>query len=272
MNKKIFISFDFEGLAGITNWQETNPDKELKQVATEQINAFLKGVFFAEPQAEVVIADSHAYGCNLNWAELIGNTYLIKGFPRTYYIVEGLEKGFDVLVLFGYHSPVGNLGNMDHTYSSSSIYQIRINGCEVDEAVINMLVAAYYGVPLKYVYCDNEAAKWLHSHISETIKTICSKTSISRYSAKMEPYHIILEKLYQAGKEVFQTNSYLYPLSSEYLVEIDFIASHFGYATQMIPGIEKINPRSIRFQAKNPLELYRYLMTIIMVASSVKNI
>jgi D-amino peptidase len=272
MKRKLFISFDFEGLAGITNWRETDPDNELKQLATEQINAFLKGVFFSEPQAEVHIADSHAFGCNLLWTELIGNTHLIKGYPRAYYMMEGIDASFDGFVLFGYHAPIGNSGNMDHTYSASTIHQIRVNGREVDEATINMLVASHYQVPLQCVFCDNEAANWLKTNISDTIQTIVSKSAISRYAAKMEPYRKVMENLYQAGKEVFQNKGFLHPLQEQYEMEIDFIGSHFGYAAQMIPGVKKRTARSIHLMAHNPLELYRYLMTVIMVASSVKNV
>lgn len=269
---KYYISFDYEGLAGVTNWQETYGNIRFNELATEQMNAFLKGIFESEPEAEVVIGDSHADGCNLIWEKLAGNVRLIKGYLRTYYMIEGLDASFDGLILFGYHAPAGMPGNMDHTYSSSCFYSVKINGKSVSESCINGLAAAHFGVPLLFVYTDDITGKWLHENVSRKIAILESKKAISRYAAEIPPQTEILEKLYQSGKELTSYQRFIYPRKDNYLCEIQLLDSNIGYACGMIPGVELKDARTVIFEVNDELLLYRYLMTIYLVASSVKNL
>ncbi len=269
---KYFISFDYEGLAGVTNWQETYGNTRFNELATEQMNAFLKGVYEIEPNAEIVIADSHANGDNLIWEKLVGNTKLIKGYPRTYYMIEGLNESFESLILFGYHAPAGTGGNMDHTYSSSSFYTVEINGKTVSEACINAMTAAHFGVPLQFVYTDDVTKKWLHENVSPKITVLESKKAISRYAAEIPSQTEILEKLFLAGKKLSSNPKYLYPKSEKYSCKIQLIDSNIGYACGMVPGVQLIDARTLIFETGEMLTLYRYLMTLCMAASSVKNL
>ena len=104
MNRKIFISFDFEGLGGVTDWKETINDPRFCKLATEQINAFAEGIYTRHPDAEIVLCDSHSNGNNIIWEMLHPFIILIKGYPRVYYMIEGLNSSFTDFVLFG-HCP-----------------------------------------------------------------------------------------------------------------------------------------------------------------------
>jgi len=269
---KYYISFDYEGIAGVTNWRETYGDARFNELITEQMNAFLRGIYDTNPQAEVVIGDSHAGGDNLIWEKLIGNTRLIKGYPRTYYMIEGIDASFDSLILFEYHAPVGIGGNMDHTFSSSCFYSVKINGKPVSESCLNAMTAAQFAVPLQFVYTDDVTANWLHENVSPEIQVLVSKKAISRYAAELFPQSQILEQLYQAGKALPSYPKYLYPKAQKYTCEIQLLDTNIGYACAMIPGITKIDARTVSFETSDMLIFYRYLMTTYLVASSVKNL
>lgn len=267
---KYFISYDYEGLAGISNWQESIGSTRIQKSATEQINQFLKGIYHSDPDAEVVIADSHAKGENIIWEDLFGNTRLVRGFPRNYYMMQNMDSTFDLFVLFGYHTPIGEAGNMDHTYSASSIFNIKINDKIVDEAYINLLIASYLGVPLRFYYGDDLACKWIKNNISKNIPTLASKKVISRFAAEMFSQKEIHEKLNAAGKSLASNPGYMLSLCEKYEVEITMTDTSLGYVCQNIPGVSAVDARTIRYTAKDPMELYRYLMTIIMVANAAK--
>jgi D-amino peptidase len=269
---KYYISFDFEGLAGITNWRETLGDRPSKELATEQLNAFLEGIYEREPEAEVVVADSHALGTNLHWNKLIGNTRLIKGYPRKYYMIEGLDDSYDGLILFGYHAPAGYAGNMDHTYSSSSIYSVQINGKVVGEAEINALVASHYKVPLKFIYCDDATADWLHKSISAKLCILESKRAISRFAAENFSYNSILQKLKDSGSKLTDCPDHFIPIEEDLVCKIELNDSNLGYVCSIIPGVDQLDARTIQFQSTDVLLLYRFLMTVVMVAGSVKEL
>lgn len=270
-NIKIFISFDFEGIAGVTSWEDITNNRRFNEIATQQLNFFLQGFYESNPQGKVVIADSHSNGHNIIWEKLIGNTELISGFPRKNYMIEGLDESFDSLVFFGYHAPIGHLGVMDHTYSSSAIYDMKINGLVVDEAYINALVASYYNVPLKFVYGDNVIINRIKSNMSMKINTFVSKKAISRYAAQSKPFEVIKDTLREFGRTFSQTNGYIINLEKSYTCEIKFVSTNATYAVSTLPNIEKIDDRTIRFLATSPLEIYQTLMSIVLIAKSVGN-
>ncbi|MDP8233149.1 MAG: M55 family metallopeptidase, partial [Candidatus Zophobacter franzmannii] len=161
---KYFISFDFEGIAGVTFWRETEGDKRYEKLATEQLCQYMRGIKEADPEAEIVLCDSHNDGNNIHWEMMPKFVKLVRGYPRTYYMIEGLDSTFDKLILFGYHSPIGGGGMMDHSYSASSIYEMKVNGQIMDEALINSYLASEMGVPTACYYGDDIGVKFAKEH------------------------------------------------------------------------------------------------------------
>ena len=156
MRKKlsVFISFDIEGISGISSWRELKKDSpsllNAKLRATEEINAAIRGIKKSQYDInEIVVCDSHAEGENLVIDRLERDVYLTRGSPRKYYMIEGIDEHFNIIFFIGYHAMAGTKGaGMAHTYSSSTIYSIRINGIHVGETEINAAMAGHYGVPL----------------------------------------------------------------------------------------------------------------------------
>ncbi len=270
--EKIFISFDYEGMGGVCNWQQANGDARYNRLITEQVNAFLEGYFTRNPETEAVICDSHSDGNNIIYEELIGNTRLISGYPRHHYMMEGLDGSFSGVVFLGYHAPVGTMGNMDHTYSSGSIYRITINGKEASEATINTLMAAYYNVPLLFIYTDDVGAQWMHQNLCPDIPILISKKVISRYSAEFLPWESLLTGLTKAGENLLDYQGYLMPVPDNIKLELELADTNIGYALQMIPGVERINDRKVMIECQDVLIMYKYLMTCVHVAGSVRNL
>lgn len=56
-----------------------------------------------------------------------------------------LDSSYDLLMLVGYHAMIGSkFGVMDHSYSSSGLYEVRINGTAVGESELNAMYAAQF--------------------------------------------------------------------------------------------------------------------------------
>ncbi len=271
MKRKIYISFDFEGLGGVTNWKETFDNERFNRLATEQINVFVEGILEKHPDAVIVLCDSHSKGQNIIWEQLNPAIILIKGYPRVYYMVEGLDETFTDFVLFGYHSPIGKKGNMDHSYSASSIHNITVNGKTVGEAEINTLVASYYNVPLRFFYADSDAVAWMNNTTSDRIDYLVSKYPISRFSAGLIPYEKNLNNLRDAGKTFTESPGFLYSEAESYKMTIELADTAIAYACHVIPGIEVVDPRTISVTADNPLIMYKYLMTVLSCSIAAKH-
>ncbi|MDD3050015.1 MAG: M55 family metallopeptidase [Candidatus Cloacimonetes bacterium] len=272
MSKRIYISIDYEGMAGITNWSETIRNDRYNHLVTRQINAFLTGFFKTHPSGEVVISDSHMNGDNIYWEDLIGNCRVVKGYPRNFYMVEGLNADYDGFVLLGYHAPVGRCGLMDHTYSSSAFYKIEINGKEMDEAAINTLMASNYKVPLRFLFADDAGVNWFKSNICSDVPALVSKKAISRFAAELIPFTETLNSLQLAGERLFDYQGFKFNIEDKYVCRISMLSTVTAYAVRVIPGVELIDERTIEFCVSEPIMLYRYLMTIIMVSSHVNKV
>ncbi|MBN1970668.1 MAG: M55 family metallopeptidase [Candidatus Delongbacteria bacterium] len=272
--KKIFISFDFEGIAGISFWSETVANERYNKIATEQLSCFINRIIALEPNTEIYVADSHSIGNNIIWEDLPENVKLIRGFPRMYYMIQELDDSFSDLVLFGYHTAAGKGGMMDHTYSSSSIFEIRINGKIVDEGLINAALAGEFGVPLSFVYGDDKTVEFFNSLYPE-VPSLISKDAISRFSGVMKDRKTILKELSLKAEELlYSLNERIITFDYPINAEITMTDSLRGYIASIIPGLtlSDKDDRLVKFTCDSMLDFYRYLMTIINSCSIAKNI
>ena len=272
MAKKInlFISFDLEGISGVTSWKEMRKDSpdllRIRKIATQEVNAAIRGVKKSGLEiSEILICDSHASGENLLIEELEPGINLIKGTQRNYYMMEGLNETFDIVFFIGYHSMVGTeAGMMDHSYSSSSIYNIKINGVYVGESEINAGIAGHYGVPLGLVSGDDKLAKEIKEFFGPDVETVITKYSISRFCARCRhPVDVQREIELKSSRAVKKINK-LKPFKFKYPInaEIEMLNSLLGDAIKSLPGLKRISARKFTFKSKDILEFYRQLMLI----------
>src|SRR5712691_10235508 len=97
---KAFISIDMEGICGVVREIETDP---IKGGATE-----------------ILIADSHWNFDNLIPEELHEGATLLRGTPRGFSMMEGLDTSADAALFIGYHARAGTPhAILDHTYSGT---------------------------------------------------------------------------------------------------------------------------------------------------------
>lgn len=273
---KVYISFDFEGIAGVSFWKETDGDLRWNKLATNQLKSFINGIKNKNKNAEIYISDSHSFGNSLLWEELEG-VKIIRGWPRVFYMVEGLDNSFTDLVLFGYHTSPSNYGMMDHTYSSSSYYNIKINGVVVDEARINSYLASEYNVPLSFIYGDKQTVQTAPGFPND-IDYLISKEAISRFCGIMEPQNEILDLLFLKGEKLGekrkliipekQINDKIYPL----FCEIEFVDSARAKIASILPYVNLVSSRKIEFYSEDMKHFYKTLNAISLMCYSVNAI
>ena len=169
---RVFISADMEGVAGVVNGAQLAPGEfeyeKFRRLMTAEVNACIEGAFAAGATL-VTVADSHGNGLSLLPEELNPRARLVRSWPRPLAMVEGIDKGYDALVLLGYHASIGTTGAVRaHTMSSKRIYGMRLNGVQASEALLSAAVAGHYGVPVVLVSGDDKT-------IDEARKTISDK-------------------------------------------------------------------------------------------------
>ncbi len=277
---KVFISFDMEGVGGVSSWRETaRGGKEfnrVRELATQEINAVVEGIKQSgEKIEEILVADSHSFGENLLIEELDTDVNLIKGFPRTYYMMEGLDSSFDLLFFIGYHAGAGTQGGgMDHTYSPSTIYELRIGGKPMGEAEINAAYAGHFGVPLGLACGDDRFVEQAKRSFGEEVETVVTKYAVSRFASRNIHPQRVRELLRNAAQMAVKKTKVLKPyrIQSPLEVEIDLVSTLIGDFASLIPGVERLSGRQIRFYPPDIPALYRTLMLIATLGALAKRI
>ena len=273
---KIYISTDFEGVAGIVDWDQImvgSHDYDLgRRLLLGELNAAIDGA--AEAGAtEFLVNDSHSSMRNLEPDLLHGRAALLTGKHKPMYMMEGLDASFDAIFFLGYHGSIGaSQAILSHSYNPRAIWEARINGEIVGETAINALVAAHYHVPIALVTGDavtSAEAERLHP----APRTVTVKRSVSRYAAESlhpdiarerirEGAHVALTSARPASAPSFPTPTTL---------ELTFLTADMAEMAAWLHGVELAggdHSRTVRYSSDQPLDIFRTFVTIVMLTRS----
>lgn len=179
---KYFISVDMEGVAGVASWSESAQDQ--RELVTGEVCAAIDGIRGQDGGAIIVVADSHSRGQNLLLERLPDDVQVVRGYPRPLYMVEGADETCDAALFIGYHAPVGTLhGSMDHTYSSSAVYELLINGHAVGETEVNMVVLDRLNIPLIFCSGDDQYSAFSRTFFPHAVFAV-TKWGVGRYAQR----------------------------------------------------------------------------------------
>lgn len=238
----------------------------MRKIATQEVNAAITGVRKSGNNIDqITVCDAHASGENLLVDELETGVEVIKGTPRKYYMIHGISKEYDVVFFIGYHAMAGTRhAGMEHTYSSASIYNIRINGQNVGESAINAAVAGYYGVPLGLVTGDDLLIAEVKKFFGRDVQTVITKKGISRSAARCRHPEDVQEEISDKAARAVLKADKLKPFRfrSPIRGEIDLANSLIADLAELIPGVERTAGRKVVFRANDILEFYRILRLV----------
>jgi D-amino peptidase len=156
----VYVSVDMEGCAGVVHREQTNPtgfDYAFGRRAMEvEANAAVAGAFDAGAR-RVVVADGHGGNGmrSIRPAELDPRAELVTGSPRRFGQLDGIDEGFDALLMVGYHTRHGRAGVLSHTTNGQAVGDLWVNGRVVGEVGLNALYAGACGVPTLLVTGDD---------------------------------------------------------------------------------------------------------------------
>lgn len=277
---KIYISVDMEGLAGISMWNEVAPrqSKESFDILYEHLRALLQGLFESGKVDYVLISDSHAAGDNVYYriTEEFENVEIAHGPLRKDFMMIGLDKTFDRVVFLGYHAGVGSrYGIMDHTYSSSVIHDLWINGQRMNEAIINAAFAGYHGVPIALIIGDNILQKELKESLKGEYIYVVTKQSTGKFSAIMRSKSVVMKQIKDAAQRAAQIRKNKLPVvkfTPPIEMKIVFNDTYFADAVELMPKIERIDGRTVIFRDDDYSVVFNAIMAIVFLAKGVKGI
>ena len=265
---KLYISVDMEGLAGITNWKDETEDRErFRNAMNEQVEWVLEGISKSKHNKEIThiyIADSHGGGQNLSYDRLNDKderVWLVSGSPRPQYMMPAMDDSFDMVFLVGYHAGAGEAASsMDHTYSGASVQNIYINGQLMNEGTINSAYAGIvHKVPVGLIIGDSGLERQMKGEgMMPWPEFVCTKQSLSRFSAVYKPKKLLKEETIAAVKKALDEHArpQLYTLQAPYHCRMDLTNAAKCDQVQQMPGIHRTAGRTVEFESTSFTEIY----------------
>jgi D-amino peptidase len=273
---KIYISTDFEGVAGIVDWDQImvgSHDYELgRRLLLGELNAAIDGAVEAGA-TEFIVNDSHSSMRNLEPDLLHGQATLLSGKHKPLYMMEGLDASCDAIFFLGYHGSIGaSQSVLGHTYNPRAIWEVRLDGKIVGESALNALVAAYYGVPIALVTGDQVTAAEAKALVPE-IETIEVKRSVSRYAAENLHPEVARARIREgAGRAVSRARAIGAPrFGPATRLEVTFLTADMAEMAAWLRGVEPVTgqPRTVACSGDDPLQLFRTFVTMVYLTRSI---
>ncbi|MCP4593029.1 MAG: M55 family metallopeptidase [bacterium] len=262
---KVFISVDMEGITDVVDWDETRSSgsdyQYYRTLMTKEANAAIEGALEAGA-TEIVVRDSHGSGRNLLPEELNPKAKLLRDWSGgPFSMMEGIDKTFDAVIFVGYHAKAGTKdATLDHTMSSVSIRDLKVNGVSLPESGWNGLIAGCFDVPVVFLAGDKAACEQARA-IFGNVEAVAVKEGIGEACLSLHPQKA--RELIKAGvKKAMGRLSEFKPLKYEppYEIEIQFRSEHEAYRASWYPGAKRVGDWGVSYTSNDFLDLMRFFM------------
>jgi D-amino peptidase len=246
---KIYIFADMEGISGISRMEQVMPDNAAYPGACEwmmqDINNAIDAAFEAGA-TEVVACDTHGGG---------GQVQVAKMDPRATYetpngslSMPSLDETFDGVILLGHHAKAGTLnGFLDHTESSASWFEYRINDQVVGEVGITAAYVGHFGVPIIVVTGDEAVANEAKALLGD-VECAIVKWGIGRNRAKClslpKAHAVIRETIHRAIKTCKSRKPWQPKLPV--VEQLTLYRSDMADNLAIYSGVERVDARTLR--------------------------
>ena len=265
--KKIFLSADIEGTAGIVHWDETETGKPLydrfARQMTREVAAACQGAM-AAGAGEILVKDAHDTGRNLDPEQLPPCARIFRGWGRDpYSMMGGLERDFDGVVFTGYHSAADTDGNpLAHTMNLG-IDRLTINGETAPELLINSLTAAYLGVPVRFVSGDEALCRWMHRMCPGTV-TVATNRGVGNGAVCLHPDEAV-ERIRAGVEEALHRPKAecLFPLPEAFEVEVRYRQHFMAHRAGFYPGARQTGPRTVAFRHNDYFQVLTFFAFVL---------
>jgi D-amino peptidase len=276
----VYISVDMEGIAGVNHPQPTDPTDrrypEAVALMVGETNAAIEGVL-AAGATDILVNDSHWNMYNLLPADVHPSARVLQG-QKAWSMVAGArpvadgKPAFDVALFVGYHARAGHpSGTIAHTYSGVPV-ETRLDGRPTGEYGMNALVLGAWGIPVGMVAGDDALAEevedwlpWAERVVVKTIDGGRSATSVHPTVARQRVCEGAERAVRRAAAGELRTLDVARPVTIEIDVARGVIADHAA----IMPGVERIGDRTVRFAHDDPETAFRGMLSILRLVEPV---
>ena len=259
---RLFLSVDMEGIGGVVSGEQLGVQgfeyARFRELMTEEVNAAIAAAREAGATG-FLVADSHGNFQNLLVDKLPSDVQVVRGGPRPYGMMQGLDPGFDGVVFVGYHAGTANPeGVRAHTFSSARLADVRLNGESVTEGAWNAAYAAELGVPVLAVSGDEAAVKEVQARVPG-VEGAVVKWAYGFHAARTLSPEASRQVLRDAVKRGLARRGQigLFRVKTPVEVDLRFKSWRPSEVLAWLPVFKRVDAHAVRYTARDMAEAYR---------------
>jgi D-amino peptidase len=257
--RKVYISVDMEGIAGVVTADQLGPSgfeyERFRRFMTNEALAAVKAAKEAGA-AEIVVSDSHGNGESLLIELFPADVRIVRPWPRHGGMMAGLDASFDAALLVGYHASTTNPhGVRAHTFSSAHLTKVSLNGNAVTEGEFNAAFAGALGVPVVFASGDDAAMAELKSRLAN-LETVTTKMSPGFHSAETNTADAACDKIAGGVKLALGHLRDFKPYVTKTPVSLEITFKNYTPAEMLtyLRIVERVDSHTVRFVGKDMAE------------------
>jgi D-amino peptidase len=273
MTKKIFISMDIEGVAGVVIPEQGQPGnleyEHSRRLMTEEANAAVAGAFDGGA-TEVLVNDSHGPMVNIIPDLLDPRAELIRGNIKMASMFEGLDPSYAGAMCVGYHAPGADHGVLAHTVSSRAFAEVRLNGVRASEAMFFGAYGGAMGVPVILLSGDDVTERTCGA-LFPSAEFVRVKTALGQRAARSLSPQVARERIRASAEAATKRAGEIKPyrVSEPCRVAFDLTSVTLADICARIPGSLRPAPLTIAFDGCNIADAIGWMMTCAVLGNAV---
>lgn len=271
---KILIAADMEGISGVVHWDQVDPEHKeyprFRKLMTADVNAAVRGAYEGGA-SEVVVADGHGNARNILIEELDTRARLNSGSPSPLAMLQGIDARPDGAMFIGYHARVGAQNAiLDHTWSSSAVASVWLDGQIVGEIGWNAAVCGHFGVPVVLVSGDQTACAEAAALLGG-VETVAIKQARGRMAAECLSPEAAQQQILDGARRAVQRLSAgkaPAPLRLELpvTVKVELVTSDMADRAAICPGARRREGKQVELVADDVVAAYRGFRALVALA------
>jgi len=271
---KILIACDMEGISGVAHWDHVTPGhaeyERFRKIMTADVNSAIKGSLQAGGD-DILVADGHWNGGNILIEGRDTHARLISGTGSPFSMIQGIDSGIQAVLFIGYHARRGAQNAiLDHTWSSSRVANLWLNGKLTGEIGLNAAVCGHFDVPVVMLSGDQTACAEA-ADLIDGIELAAVKQARGRMSAECLSLETAQTRIREAaGRGINRIRANMappaYTIQAPILVAIEFITTEMADKAGMLPGSTRLDGTRIQFTSADMVTAYRSFRAAVSLA------
>ena len=270
---RVLVSVDMEGIAGVVDGDDVSPGhpeyERNRALITAEANAAVRGVYAHDPDSQVLVSEAHAAFRNVLPEKLDRRAELLRGKPKPWGMMSGLDADVDAAVFIGYHGKAGTARSvLAHTISGAVIADVRCNGRSVGELGLNTALAAHSGVPAVLVAGDDTVAAEA-ADVAPGMRAVVVKRALGARAAALLHPEEACDRIEQEVPKALADRGSVRPLRFDgpVVLEVDVLRPAMTEHALLVPGMEPAGGRTLRYAAPDFPAAYQITKLIALLGT-----